>query len=134
MKYVIPYSQIKKTLAVAARNGAAGGNSADEIEAIFFDVIKPLLLSVDVDEDWYREQYPDVAKAVDAGLFSSARQHFIDSGYFEGRLPAPLTIDEIWYASQYPDVVDGVMNGKFSSLAQHFREHGYQEGRNPFAL
>ena len=37
----------------------------------------------------YRRAYPDVAAAIDSGSFESARQHYIEHGYFEGRSPCP---------------------------------------------
>lgn len=47
-----------------------------------------LLCAVTVDEQWYCETYPDVAAAIAEGSVDSAREHFIEFGYFEGRRPA----------------------------------------------
>ena len=41
-----------------------------------------------VDEQWYLSANPDVAAAVKAGL-TSARAHFSEDGYREGRSPIP---------------------------------------------
>jgi hypothetical protein len=51
------------------------------------DALRLFLDSVEVDEDWYRHRYPDVAAAIDMGNLASARQHFVQFGYFEGRDP-----------------------------------------------
>jgi hypothetical protein len=97
-------------------------------------VIKLFLRSVEVDERWYKERYPDVAAAIDAGLYRSAKHHFIDSGYFEGRLPGEVAVSEDWYLNSYPDVAEGVKDRLFNSGAEHFRLYGYEEGRLPFPL
>lgn len=52
--------------------------------------IKCLVHWLPFDADWYAKTYPDVAQAVADGVFDSAHAHFIDHGYFEGRLPRPL--------------------------------------------
>jgi hypothetical protein len=95
-------------------------------------LIKRLLTVVDVDEDWYLVQYPDVAQAIARGQVASARQHFIDSGYFEGRLPFPISVDEKWYLANYPDVAASVRAGGEPSAQAHFVQGGYREGRLPY--
>jgi len=136
MKYVTPYSYITKMAGTrpSKSNGDARHSSAFITEDVLVDIIKLLLQSVDVDEDWYRLKYPDVADAIDEGVFRSAKHHFIESGYFEGRLPAELTVNEEWYAATYEDVAERVKSGAITSLTQHFRDHGYDEGRRPFAI
>lgn len=52
-------------------------------------LIRRFLLSVPVDTEWYLSTYGDVAEAVEEGVIQSARDHFIDAGYFEGRQPSP---------------------------------------------
>lgn len=134
MNYITPYSVITK-MTLNSTNGSGGEDHAHYIsEFVFIEVIKLLLQSVDVDETWYRVKYPDVADAIDEGMFRSAKHHFIEAGYFEGRLPAELVVNEEWYAAEYQDVAERVKEGMFPSLTQHFREHGYNEGRRPFAL
>jgi hypothetical protein len=51
--------------------------------------LRLFLSPVVVDEERYRQAYPDVAQAMDAGVLESARTHFIERGYFEGRSPRP---------------------------------------------
>jgi len=43
---------------------------------------------VPFDDEWYCQQYPDVASAVECGLMASAHEHFISYGFFEGRTPS----------------------------------------------
>jgi hypothetical protein len=133
MHYVTPYSIVKRLY-------SPGSSSAHELSSktlgeaangVITDVIKLFLQSVDVDETWYRARYPDVAAAIDEGLFKSAKHHFIDSGYFEGRLPGEMAVEEDWYLSAYPDVSEGVKDRLFSSGGEHFKLYGYDEGRLP---
>jgi hypothetical protein len=124
------FKLLKQRLSIVTVNGQLKvNNTYDE----FLDIIRLLLRSVPVDEAWYLAEYPDIAEAVAAGEVKSARHHFIDSGYFEGRLPAPMDIDEAWYLSEYPDVAEGIERGEIQSARQHFLEHGYDEGRSPSA-
>jgi hypothetical protein len=41
-----------------------------------------------VNERWYLQEYPDVAAAIQYGVFTSASQHFERDGFREGRLPS----------------------------------------------
>jgi hypothetical protein len=43
--------------------------------------------AIDVDEPWYVSEYQDVRDAVNNGFFPSARDHFLEAGYREGRMP-----------------------------------------------
>jgi hypothetical protein len=123
-----PFELLKQHLSVVTvRKKARIDNSYDEI----LDVMRLLLRGVVFDEAWYLAEYPDIADAVDAGEVKSPRHHFVESGYFEGRLPRPLDIDETWYLTAYPDVAEGIARGEIQSPRQHFLEHGYDEGRSP---
>jgi hypothetical protein len=100
----------------------------------FLKVVRMIVSTIDVDEQWYLKQYEDIAQAVRSGSISSGRRHFIDDGYFEGRLPFPIKIDEDWYLEQNPDVAADVKAGRLVSGQAHFDADGYREGRLPFAL
>jgi hypothetical protein len=95
-------------------------------------MIKLILAGVQVDENWYLKQYPDVAQAISDDMVGSARQHFIDNGYFEGRLPFAMDVDEKFYQKEYPDVADSIKRGSEASAQDHFLRDGYKEGRLPF--
>ncbi|QLH37905.1 MAG: hypothetical protein HWD60_01400 [Defluviicoccus sp.] len=128
MDIVASFSYLKKQLPISADNGQLSITmSYDE----FMTVVKLLLRGVTVDEAWYLERYPDVADAVKAGVFKSARSHFIESGYFEDRWPAEPCVDESWYLENNEDVAEGVKSGTIKDALSHFVEHGYQEGRAP---
>jgi hypothetical protein len=94
-------------------------------------MIRTLLQAVEVDEAWYLAQYHDVAEAIRNGLVISAREHFLSNGYFEGRMPFPITVDEGWYLEQNPGVAGHIASGELLSAQQHFNDDGYREGRQP---
>src|SRR5262249_19320104 len=99
-----------------------------------FSFIRNLLRSVPVDEEWYRKTYPDVDEAIEEGRIASGREHFISSGYFEGRKAGRTVVDENFYLATYPDVAEGIEFGEIQSAQEHFETHGAEEGRLPYAL
>ena len=100
----------------------------------FLDILRGILAHVDIDEAWYLQANEDVGRGIKAGIIQSARQHFVDHGYFEGRRPGPLAVDEAFYLRQYPDVADDLRNGRVGSVQAHFDQGGYRDGRIPFNL
>jgi hypothetical protein len=94
-------------------------------------LIKILLRAVDVDEKWYRTTYPDVDAAIKKGAYKSAKHHFVEDGYFDGRRPGKVLVDENWYKSAYPDIAEGIEFGEIASCEAHFEQHGEAEGRLP---
>ncbi len=128
MSYIPAFKTIKQRLSIITVNGQQKvNNSFDGILAVFRELLK----GVEVDEDWYLKEYPDVAAAIKAGVFSSAKSHFVECGYFEGRWPYAFEIDEDWYLKENPDVAEGIKRGGIKSARVHFFEHGYSEGRLP---
>lgn len=82
-------------------------------------------------EKWYLDHNPDVARAVEQGLFS-AQDHFELYGQTEGRAPGPL-FDPDLYLVQNPDVAAAVRRGETSAY-DHFINWGIDEERAPIAL
>lgn len=130
MSYVPPFSIIKDRFTFEGKNGDVQATIGYEE---LLEVIKLYLRSAVVDEAWYRETYPDVADTIDAGELLSAKHHFVEDGYFEGRMPHPVEVDEKYYLEKYPDIADGIDGGLIDSAANHFRDYGYSEGRLPAA-
>jgi hypothetical protein len=95
-------------------------------------MIRSLLTVIEVDEAFYLERNKDVAEGIARGDIRSAREHFVDHGYFEGRLPYPIKVDEAWYLETHVDVADTVRRGEYASGQDHFDGPGYPEGREPF--
>ena len=81
-----------------------------------------------------RAPYEDIGSAAKAGNIRSSKQHFVDDGYFEGRLPFPILVDERWYLAENPDVAESIRKGVVVSAQDHFDRDGYREGRIPFGL
>src|SRR5438067_7275402 len=117
MSYLPPFAFIKQKYKIS---GAADRDRVTVLYRDLLDVVKLFLRGVAVDETWYLAQYPDVSEAINAGMFKSARHHFIENGYFEGRRPHQFDVDEEWYLTNYPDVADGILTGKIVSATEHF--------------
>jgi hypothetical protein len=83
------------------------------------------------DARWYRATYPDVAAAVDKGEIGSELDHFIEGGYWEGRMPCSVAVNEEWYKLHYSDVSAAIEAGEIASAHQHYNKTGYFEGRVP---
>ena len=131
MKYIPPFDLIRRSVEISTVKGELRVNVSYEQ---FIRILKTIISGVEVNEDWYLKAYDDIAKAVRDGTVPSARQHFIEDGYFEGRLPFPVKVDEKWYLQQNPDVADSVRRGTVASGQSHFDEDGYREGRKPFPM
>ncbi len=112
-------------------NGAGGGHYVELLETKFMELLRILLLQVEVDEAWYCSVNADVNEAVKAGGLPSGREHYIRAGYFENRLPRPIVVNERWYLEEYPDVASAIQYGVFTSATQHFERDGFREGRLP---
>jgi hypothetical protein len=100
----------------------------------FIQMIRRMIVDVPVNDGWYLERYPDIAEAISQGIVASPKAHFVNDGYFEGRVPFPIRVDEKYYLTQNSGVADHVRKGHLSSGQQHFDENGYKEGRLPFGL
>jgi hypothetical protein len=107
------------------------GHYVELQEMKFLELLKCLLTRVEVDEAWYRANNLDVDQAIRAGQLESGRHHYIIAGYFENRLPRPISVDEPWYLEEYPDVAGAIEAGAFASASEHFTRDGFKEGRLP---
>lgn len=128
MKYLPPFEGIKANVAFAAVKGEL---TITATYAQFTTLIRSLLQVIEVDEVWYLSQYPDVADAIRNGIVTSAQEHFMNDGYFEGRIPFLIEVDEAWYLEQNPGVAEYIARGELESAQQHFNDNGYREGRRP---
>lgn len=100
--------------------GSTGNSSSVDITTVLFD------------EQYYLENNPDVAEAINNGTLSSAIAHFVTSGLTEGRAPSEYFAET--YLKNNPDIAAGVENGDFSSGIHHFLKFGFAEGRFPSDL
>jgi hypothetical protein len=106
--------------------------------AIGADILKELiakaLANVTFDPDWYLETYPDIREAWEKRRIEDLKAHFINTGYFEGRLPNSACFDENWYLSTYPDVSEAIAAGQVKSAFEHYLRNGQLEWRSPDRL
>jgi hypothetical protein len=130
-KYIPPFDLIRRSVEITTVKGELRVSVPYED---FVKILKSMIAGFDVDEAWYLKTYEDIAGAIKSGTVQSARQHFVDDGYFEGRLPFPIPVDEKWYLQQNPDVADSVRRGIVASAQSHFDQDGYREGRGPFPM
>src|SRR6516225_9754393 len=88
--YVVPFNLLLRQIGLDLHLG--DGDRIEMTREQFLSLIRRLLASVPVDEHWYTTTYKDIDEAIQAGLVSSAKDHFVSNGYFEGRLPAKVVV------------------------------------------
>jgi hypothetical protein len=131
LKYLPPFEVLKSYLTISNVKGELMVSCRYES---LIQMLRQVIIGVEVDEAWYLGRYPDIAEAIQQGVVKSPRVHFVNDGYFEGRLPFPIHVDERYYLAQNAGVADYVRKGMLESGQQHFEENGYMEGRLPFGL
>ena len=131
MKYLPPFELIRRSIEISTVRGELRVNLSYDN---FVKILRMMIQGIEVDEAWYALAYEDIGNAVKEGGLRSAKQHFVDDGYFEGRLPFPILVDEHWYLAENPDVAESIRKGVVDSAQDHFNRDGYREGRLPFGL
>lgn len=94
-------------------------------------LIQTMVANAPFSEEFYRQNYPDLAAANQSGQIPDLQQHFIETGFFEGRFGAPPPLDEAYYTSTYKDVGQAVLKGDVASGMEHYLRSGAAEGRVP---
>lgn len=124
----VPFDELQNRLRIVPSRGRLNVEIArDDLIAL----IKELLRAVPVDAEWYCAAYPDVAQTIDSGMLASAAAHYVEWGYFEGRIPFEIAIDPEWYMSRYDHVRTEPTRGVAGSAQDHFIRVGYKEGCRP---
>jgi hypothetical protein len=100
--------------------------------ALLRHLIAAAVSDLEIDEDVYKEQNPDIAKAYARRPSSEVAVHYRTVGYFEQR-PLPIKFDENYYTRRYPDVSWAVKAKLVASPLQHFNATGAYELRCPRA-
>jgi hypothetical protein len=129
--YLPPFEIIKGMLNLTT---ARGKTRVDMTYEDLQQMIRTLLTVIEVDEAFYLARNPDVADGIRLGSIRSAREHFVDHGYFEGRLPYRIDVDETWYAENHVDLADTLGGEEYATAQAHFDGPGYSEGREPYPL
>jgi hypothetical protein len=94
-------------------------------------ILQTLVRSLPFSEAFYRASYPDLAAAAAAGQIADLHRHYVDTGFFEGRIGAPPEVDEAFYRAAYPDIAAAIARGDVPSAAAHYALAGAAEGRVP---
>ena len=99
MKYLPSFDLIRRSVEISSVRGELRVSvSYDD----FIKILRMMISGIEVNEEWYLNEHQDIAQAAREGSIHSAKQHFTDDGYFEGRRPFPMPVDEQWYLEQYP--------------------------------
>lgn len=102
---------------------------------VSYDLLRTLLRhaleALPFDEKAYLKQNPDLAVAWKRGEIGNLHEHFVNTGYFEGRGLTSVAFDEKWYVSTYSDVAEGIRKGQISTAKEHYEMVGEKEGRAP---
>lgn len=131
VRYIPPFEFLKSKATIGITNGRTMIHMSHDL---LVEMLRAIVVNIEVDEAWYLERYPDVASAVRTGVFKSAKDHFVNNGYFEGRMPFHIQVDESFYLAHNPEVAEFVRRAELASGQQHFEENGYLEGRKPFDI
>lgn len=125
------FSKLKSSLALEGWD--EGEDRVSMSREGFKSLIESLLRTVEFDEDWYLENYPDVRQGLEKGVIESLHRHYLRLGYYEGRLPGLKALDLKEYEELNPDILrnagDLDESQKREMLRNHFIEYGYKEGR-----
>jgi hypothetical protein len=96
-------------------------------------ILQNLVSHMAFSDQFYRTNYADIGAAAAAGQIPDLHRHYVETGYFEGRLGAPAEVDEVFYLATYPDVATAIERGEVTSGAEHYTRSGAAEGRVPAA-
>ncbi len=94
-------------------------------------IIEGAIAALPFSAEFYRETYPDIAAAETAGQIVDLHRHFVQTGYFEGRMGFPPPLDEAYYRAAYADVASALQQGEVASGRDHYLRAGAAEGRVP---
>ncbi len=94
-------------------------------------IIQAAIAAMPFSAEFYRTAYPDIAAAADAGQIVDLHQHFVQTGYFEGRAGHPVAVDDAYYTGSHPDVAEAIARGDVAGAGAHYLGTGAAEGRVP---
>ncbi len=124
---VVPAERFLRLLGIGAEEVGSGRVSVNG-EGLA-SLLREVARHQPFDADFYAEAYPDIEAARLAGQLSDLHEHFIETGFLEGRLPSEPPFDAVWYAQYYPDVSSVIPAHDAAALRNHFLSSGLREGR-----
>ena len=125
-EYLPPFHLVQEAI---IKRGEGATATATLPLGLFEKLLRAYAVICGFDSEFYLRSNPDVSRAIKEGVIADALDHFVRSGYFEGRLGVKFDVDSDWYLERYPDVAKGLGNGLVVSADRHFNQTGYQEGR-----
>jgi len=128
--HLVPWKLLRHALGPAAE-APAGDNRQVPANPVLRLLLETALASQPFDEALYLTANPDVAEAIRRGKCASALEHFLVTGYYEGRDTGHPEFDEAWYLQRYPDVLQAVRRGESKTGLEHFKGPGEREWRSP---
>jgi hypothetical protein len=127
--FVPPYETLLRTMGLTREQADKSGEVTISAKA-FRLLVQAAVSGSDFNETGYLVANPDIADALNKKLISSASDHYINYGYFEGRAGA-TKVDESWYLRLNPDVASAVRIKKVGSASEHYIAAGAAEYRAP---
>lgn len=124
------YASLKRAITTFPTKDGAKKLIIDEW--LFESICDSAVQTIEVDEEWYCDAYPDVKAAIKAGEIASCKVHFTKYGYKEGRLPFRIVVDQPFYLRSNSDVLLAIGGGAFANAQDHFDRAGHLEGREPY--
>jgi hypothetical protein len=125
--YVPPFAKLARQAALL--KNAMSQKTVTIPTELFRFLMATWLVRQHFDEIGYRTANPDVETALTAQELNSAKEHYVFTGYFEGRAPGWFPVDEQWYRAKYPDISVAERRGLVADPASHFNTTGRFEGR-----
>lgn len=78
------------------------------------------------DGQFYLKKNPDVAAEIASGVCHNALDHYVHTGYKQGR--AGFFLDASYYTAMHPDAAEAVGYGEYLDLHEHFVKVGCKAG------
>ena len=126
----LPNGQLLLSITSLSRERLNAGSRAAVSLPLLREIFSIAISKLAFDEDFYLSTYQDIRAAYESGDISDLQEHFIEQGYFEGRLGVDPKVDAEFYAETYPDVAAAIASGAVGSAQEHYVRAGAFEGRS----
>ena len=124
---VVPINRLLQGLGITPAD-LAGDSVSVQVSGLR-DLLSELARQQPFDPEFYAETNPDLEAARLAGVVRDLHVHFVQTGFFEGRLPSEPPFDAAWYARFYTDLTSCIHPADITALRDHFLNTGIREGR-----
>ena len=125
----LPNGDLLLNIINLSRDRLNSGSKAAMSLPLLREILTVAASQLPFDNDFYLSTYQDIRAAYEGGGITDLRMHFIERGYFEGRLGADPKVNEDFYKETYPDVATAISNSEVKSATDHYMRAGASEGR-----